>query len=163
MRIRPDVRQAAHEKWMEARNRARVALGDTAEAAELMEATVVHISHYLDRYHIPIFTSDNVPSLLMLHFRQELRRRVGKLRRTESIAEQDADHFPAPRDNWDEVVNERVDLQRLCLLLSKRSCAIMSMRLLGQSWEKIAEGLGISPYKARTGFWRNVREAKAKM
>src|SRR5215467_12357313 len=162
MRIRPDVRQAAHEKWQEARNRVRVALGDAAQAAELMEVAVIHISHYLDRRHIPLFTYENVASLLMLHFRQELRRHIGKSRRTEPLTEANSQQA-IQVENWVDEANRRIDLERLCLLLSKRSCAIMGMRLLGRSWERIGHRLGISPYTARNSFWREVREAKVKM
>ena len=162
MRIRSDVRQAAHDKWPEARNRVRVALGDTTEAAELMEAAVIHISRYLDRHHIPLFSYQNVSSLLMLHFRQELRRHVGRSRRVEPITEGNFDQA-SETENWVDEANRRIDLQRLCSLLSRRSCAIMGMRLLGRSWEKIGERLGISPYTARNSFWREVREAKAKI
>src|SRR5215469_95171 len=102
MRIRSDVRQAANDRWPEACNRVRAALGDTTEAAELMEAAVIHISHYLDRHHIPLLTDQNVPSLLMLHFRQELWRRVGKSRRTEPITEANSQQA-VQVDNW---VNE---------------------------------------------------------
>jgi len=162
IRIRADVRQAAHDNWPVARNRVRVVQGDTTEAAELMEAAVIHISHYLDRHHLPLFTCENVSSLLMLHFRQELRRRIGKSRRTEHITEQNSQDA-VQRENWVDKANQRIDLQRLCLVLSRRSCAIMGMRLLGRSWENIGERLGISPYTARNSFWREIREAKGKI
>ena len=42
--IRADVRQAGHEIWQECCARVGAVLGDAAEAPEIMEAMVSHIS-----------------------------------------------------------------------------------------------------------------------
>ena len=50
--LRADVRLAASQFWSAACGRARHMLGDEAEAAELLEASLVQISHDLDRRQI---------------------------------------------------------------------------------------------------------------
>lgn len=157
--IRTEVRSAAHDLWPSFCTRVRSVLGDMADAAELMEAAVVHISHHLDRNSVPP-SFPEARSLLMLHFHQELRRRAGKLGRIKPVGAtaEIEEYLSVP--NWIEEVNRRMDFDKLRPHLSKESCIIFGMRVIGHGWREIGEILGTSPASARSSFWRDIREAQ---
>lgn len=159
--LRADVRQAAHQVWPEACRHVRSLLGESAEAAELMEGAVVYISHYLDRNTVPPF-SGHVPSLLNLHFWQELRRRSARLRRFRSVGSNGFEGLATAAD-WVDAVNRQLDFERLLPHLGQRSRRIIAMRGLGYGWNEIGRRLRIAASTARNGFWLEIRRAQAKL
>src|SRR5713226_7808278 len=91
--IRADVRSAAHEVWGQACERVQAILGDTSDAAGLMERSVSQVSRYLDRRGTVPF-AENTNGLLICAFCRALRRYALKLRRIELVC--DINEFSEP-------------------------------------------------------------------
>lgn len=156
--IRLDVRRAAHALWLDAVKRVQRILVDDAEAAELMEESVLYISRHLNRAQVALFAS-NVPSLLSLHFSQRLRRVATRLGRITLVGDKTSIEECAVVDGWAERINRQVDLERVVCHLSARSRMILAMRIQEHDWELIAAKVGVSPSTLRRAFWKNLREA----
>ncbi len=157
--IRADVRQAAHELWPDCCARVRSALGDIADAPELMESSVSHVSRYLDRAGAaPAW--HHAKSLLSLHFCQELKRRAGRLSRIKAVGLDSELDVCAPGPDWVGEVNLRLDFEKLRSCLTKRSCIIVLMRNLGHDWQEIGEKLGIAISTAQNSFREDLRKAR---
>jgi DNA-directed RNA polymerase specialized sigma24 family protein len=156
------VRVAAREIWDKARNRARRTLGESSEAAELLETSVEQISRYLDRAQAAPFSA-NTCGLLMLAFHRALQRRAGKLRRVEAIggSTELADMLRTP--DWRGELERRLDLEKVVRNLSERSRAILALRTAGYDWQHIAKVLKIAPSTAQNSFWQDMRKAHLKM
>jgi hypothetical protein len=159
--IRADVRQAAHKLWPDACRRVRSVLGDKSDAAELLEATVLYISHHLDRISAPLF-AENVPSLVSLNFCQKLRHRATKLGRIKCVGgSADIEEYATVPD-WDDEVNRRIDFQKLKPYLSDQSYTMALMREMGHEWKEVGAKIGIDPSTARSSFWQETHRALSK-
>jgi hypothetical protein len=136
-------------------------LGESIEAAEMMEAAVLNISHYLDRNQAPLFSQPVAP-LLSLRFWQVLRRRSARLRCFRSAVGSDGLESLAADGEWVEKVNRHIDFEKLLPCLSQRSRRIIAMRGSGKDWKEIGEKLSIATSTARNGFWHEVHQALSK-
>lgn len=157
--IRADVRQAAHEIWPQACSQARAVLGDDADAAELMEASVDRVSHYLNRQAAPLFSA-NVAGLLTTAFRRQLQKRWLKQQRLELVGGTGdlEERYYGP--DWSRDVERALDLKKIIHRLSQRGNRILLRRRDGIDWRSIGEELGISEQTAQNSFWREVRQAQ---
>lgn len=160
--IRIDVRQAARDLWPDALGRVRRSLIDLAETAELMEATVFHISHHLDRKQIPSFDS-RVPSLVSLHFSQKLRRHLGRLGRIGLVGDHANMELYASVTNWAEHIDRQIDFEKIIGYLDKTSRTVVAMRLQEHEWQLIGEKMGVPPATLRSAFWKNLREVLSRL
>ncbi len=164
--IRDDVRRAAHELWPTCCTHVATTLGDPADAPELMESAVAHISRYLTRHNAAPFYPQ-ARSLLSLHFCQELKRQAGRRSRVQSVGltiELEA-LVPAASacSSWVEELDIWLDLEKLHNQISDRSWIIFAMRYLGHDWPEIAEKSGIAVSTAKNHFHDDFKQAWAEL
>lgn len=157
--IRPDVRSAARELWSYACQQTRVFLGDPSEAPGLMEASVVQVSHYLDRLAAPHFERD-ASALLACAFYRRLRRVLAKHRRLELIA--DVTGLRAPKVSQSCLSKEdcHLDAEKVVRQLSDRARQMYELRTAGYGWKEIADKFEMSDAAARTEFSRELKRLK---
>lgn len=160
--IRADVRQAAHQLWPEAVRRVRRTVSDPAEASELMEASVVQISQHLDRTNTPAF-APNIPSLLSLHFSQELKRRAKKLGRIKFIGDKADIEQYAVVVGWADRIDRHLDFKKIIGYLKATSRTIVAMRLEEHDWKLIGAKMGESPASLRRAFWKDLRDVLSRL
>ena len=158
--IRDDVRSAAHEVWKEACRRTQSLLADPAQAADVMEDSVVRVSRYLDRIGAPSSSPKN--GLLLLAFSRALRRLAAKSRRLEPAGGAVELSSRAVDQVWSRQVDARLDLENIVRKLSERNSVVLALRAAGYTWEEVAQALGTSVATVRNSFWREVRDVKRK-
>jgi DNA-directed RNA polymerase specialized sigma24 family protein len=160
--IRADVRSAARDLWDYACEQARTFLGDASEAPELMETSVLQVSHYLDRRAAPLFERD-AGALLVCAFYRGLRRHLSKLRRLELTA--DVATLPPPRPGRSCPSKEdcRLDAERVLRKLSDRARQMFEFRKRGYDWEEVAAILNTSDGAARAEYSRELKRLKMKL
>jgi len=156
------VRAAAHEIWEEACRRTRATLADNGHAAELMEGCVAQVSQYLDRQATPL-GSGQMNAIMILAFSRALRRRAAKLNHIESLGGTSELANHAVDERWNRQVHARIDLDRIVRQLSERCSTILALRWAGYDWKEIAQLLGTSVAKVRSGFWREIKQAKQRL
>jgi len=160
--IRADVREAAHQLWPEAVRRVKHTLHDSAEAAELMEISVVQISRHLDRANTPAF-APNIPSLLSLHFSQELNRLAKRLGKILLFGDQASIEHCAVTEGWAEKIDRHLDFKKIIGCLKATSRTIVAMRLEEHNWNLIGAKIGESPASLRRAFWKDLRDVVSRM
>jgi len=160
--IRADVRSAGRNLWEHACEQAHTFLGDASEAPELMETSVLQVSHYLDRRATPLFERD-AGALLVCAFYRGLRRHLSKLRRLELTA--DVATLPPPRPGRSCPSKEdcRLDAERVLRKLSDRARRMFEFRKRGYDWEEVAAILNTSDGAARAEYSRELKRLKMKL
>ena len=160
--IRADVRSAGRNLWEHAREQAHTFLGDASEAPELMETSVLQVSHYLDRRAAPLFERD-ASALLVCAFYRGLRRHLSKLRRLELTADLSTVPTPRPGRSCPSKEDCRLDAERVLRKLSDRARQMFEFRKGGYDWEEVAAILNTSDGAARAEYSRELKRLKMKL
>lgn len=159
-RLRQDVRDAAQEIWERASARVQAILGDSCDAAGLMETSVSQVSRYLDRTQCER-TSDDVAALLMCAFCRCLRRYATKLNRLELLGDLSEFSEPVPSSRCGPSKEDcRIDAEKAARRLSPRGRTMLELRKVGFEWKEIAAVLKTTDCAARAEFSRELRKAR---
>jgi|SRR5579859_5690419 len=162
VRLRPDVREAAHRVWKCVCLKSRELLDDAGYAAEVLEGAVRAISRYLDRREIAHNATDPA-GLLVLACYRSLRRLARRTRRIELVGATSelAEVLRAP--DWLAEVDRRLFVEELARELDPRTRGILRLRITGYDWNEIGRIIHMSPSAARTAFWREVRRGHLRL
>jgi hypothetical protein len=160
--LRPDVRESAHEVWAALCSRAQRVLGDTSDAAGLIESAVKAISRYLDKHNIELFSVD-LGGLLSLAFHRSVTRLARKRRRLIPMGGSYELASLLQTPDWSEASSRRLLLEQLANELSPMNRAVLRLRICGYSWKEIALIFTTTPVVARRAFWRAVRGAQFRL
>jgi DNA-directed RNA polymerase specialized sigma24 family protein len=159
--IRADVRAAAHEVWRQACDRVQAILGDTSDAAGLMERSVSQVSRYLDRIgSAPFAESRN--GLLIRAFCRALRRYALKLNRIELVGDMNDFLEQLPGRSCASKEDRRLDAEKAIRQLSVTGRTMLELRRVGFEWKEIARILEMTDTAARAEFSRELKRAKLK-
>jgi len=155
--LRADVRNAAHRVWRWVCRKAQEVLGDSSDAAEVLESSVRTISRYLDKSNVPLHSTDP-GGLLVLACYRSLRRLARRRRRYELVGgtSELAEILEVP--DWRDEIDRRLFLDELARELDTRSSGILRLRLAGYDWNEIGRMMHMSTSAVRRSFWRGVRK-----
>lgn len=157
--IRADVRATAHTIWNAAAGKASTRLGDSWQAAELMESSVEQVSRYLNGREVPVFSRE-ISRLLMRGFMFSLNRRSTVRCRLKLVGDcNDLDRL-FQLSGGDEKMLLRLDMAKVRERMSEQGWRICNLRLEGFSWTKIAGILGISKANAKVCYARELEAIK---
>jgi hypothetical protein len=160
--LREDVRGAAHRVWRWVCLKSREILGDSNDAAEVMESAVAAICRYLDKKNVAIHSTD--PSGLVAVAAYRLLRRVAKRRgRVELVGSTTdlAEKLRAP--DWRHETDRQLLLQELAREMDERNRGMLRLRMAGYGWDEIGRMLHMTATAVRTAFWRDVRKAHLRL
>jgi hypothetical protein len=155
--IRADVREAGRRIWERALRLSSSILGDTADAAEILECCIERVSRHMNARQHGLFTQ-HTESLLLVAFRHELFFRRKKLLRMEPIGLADAIQRKENGLNLDGRLLVQMDLQKAVRRLSKRSRLVLSLRRAGYEWKEISALLQAPVRSLKSSFWRELHQ-----
>lgn len=155
--IRNDVREAARRIWERAIRLCSSILGDTADAAEILECCIERVSQRMDARQQGLFTQ-RTESLLFVAYRHELFFRRKRLLRMEPIGLADAIQRKRNGSYLDGRLLVQMDLQKAVRRLSKRSRLVLSLRRAGYEWKEIAALLDEPMRSLKSSFWRELHQ-----
>ena len=160
--LRPDVRDSAHRVWKVVSGKAQEILGDSSDAAEVLESSIKSISRYLDKNHVPLHSADP-DGLLIIACYRALRRLVRRRWRIELVGTSSdlAEVLGVP--DWRDKIDRHLFLEELARALDLKNRGILRLRIAGYDWKEIARILGMGASAVRQGFWRDVRRAHIRL
>jgi hypothetical protein len=141
--FRLDVRESAHRVWKVVSGKAQEILGDSSDAAEVLESSVKSISRYLDKNRVPLHSSDPEGLLIIASYRA-LRRLARRRWRIELVGTSSelAEVLRVP--DWREKIDRGLFLEKLARELDTKNRGILRLRIAGYDWKQIARILGMS-------------------
>jgi hypothetical protein len=141
--FRPDVRESAHRVWKLVCCRTQEILGDSSDAAEVLESSVKSISRYLDKNHVPLHSTDP-DGLLTVGCYRALRRLARRRRRIQLVGTSSelAEVLRVP--DWRDQIDRHLFLDDLARELDMKNRGILRLRIAGYDWKQIARILGMS-------------------
>jgi DNA-directed RNA polymerase specialized sigma24 family protein len=158
--LRQDVRAAAHAIWDRAYSRVQAILGDSCDAAGLMEGSVAQVSRYLNRTRA-VPDENAASAILMCAFCRALRRYAIKLHRIELIGDfTELAETASFRTGGPTKEDCRLDAERAARRLSPRARTMLELRKVGFEWKEIAAVLKMTNCAARAEFSREVKKAR---
>ena len=160
--FRPDVREAANMLWKWVCIKAREILGDSTDAAEVLESSVKTISRYLDKNNVPLHTADPSGLLAVACYRR-LRRLARRQRRIEFVGTSSELTEILRVPEWRDQIGRRLFLEELARELDLETRGILRLRIAGYDWKEIARMLRLSASALRQSFWRDVRKAHLRL
>lgn len=160
VRIREDVRAAARIIWRRACEATERAMGDRADAGALIEQAAKEASQYIDRLSVTD-TSVNPSAVLMRIFRRLLTRHAARFRRLEPQGREIESLVSVP--SWEDRVVQQLFLEKLASAVDEEGVTILWLRLAGCKWDELAEMLHTTIPAAKSRFWREIENAKAKL
>ena len=142
--------------------KSRELLGDSADAAEILETSVRAISRYLNRRNICLNAADPA-GLLRLACYRSLRRLARKRRRIETVGQVSelVEILRAP--DWRREIDRTLFLQELTRELNSQTRGILRLRMAGYDWTGIGRMLHMNAGNLRTSFWRDIRRAHLRL
>jgi hypothetical protein len=161
--IRQDVRASAHTLWDQACLRVRTMLGDSSDAAMLMEKSVLQVSRYLDRIGAP--PGMDTAGVLMSAFCRALRRHGTKLHRIEFVPDiaEVAELLMPTTTQCTAKEDCLMDAEKAARRLSPRGRTMLDLRRVGFEWKEIGQILNMSDCAARAEFSRELKRASVKI
>ena len=162
VQLRPDVRESAHRIWRWVLFKAQEMLGDSSDAADVLEVSVRTVSRYLDKNNLILHSADPTGLLIVSAYRA-LQRVAKKRRRFELVGPTNdlAEALRAP--DWRHEVDHRIFLKELAGQLEPTTRGLLRLRLAGYDWKEIAKMVGLTPDAVRMRFWRDVRKAHLRL
>jgi hypothetical protein len=161
--IRADVRAAAIKVWKNVCALVARIRGNNAEAGELLENAVKHVSKYLNKKGVSADVSQDPSGLLVIAVHRLAWKRSKRESRIQPIGGSNelAELLCAP--DWIEASDRLIFLEKLLFALRPETRTLLRLRMEDLEWEEIGSMLQVNPAVARQRFWRDVRKTYLKL
>lgn len=160
--LRPDVRESAHRIWNLVCRKCDQILGDSSDAAEVLEGAVKASSRYLDKREVAVGSADP-GGLVVLAVYRSLMRIAQKRHRIEFVGTVSELDQLLRTPNWRDENDRQIFLEELARELDPKTRGILRLRIAGYDWGEIARMMHVGAGNLRRNFWRDVGRAHLRL